>query len=144
MQITIQDRSLINTPFFWKRTISLLTLKYIFFSHFNIFFLLSHLFLYLLQLSFFPFFPFLSIEGWSLTAESLKFFNCIWPVNVFKFLICLTLATVLLSSKQIICIVWWGEILLFFCKLGSWRYVWLSLVIWKWFPSSRHAPNKVH
>ena len=44
----IQGRSLINTPFFWKRTISLLTLKYIFFSHFNIFFLLSHLFLYLL------------------------------------------------------------------------------------------------
>ena len=41
MQITIQGRSLINTLFFWKRTISLLTLKYIFFSHFNIFFFYS-------------------------------------------------------------------------------------------------------
>ena len=46
--ITIQGRSLINTLFFWKRTISLLTLKYIFFSHFNIFLSESHLFLYLL------------------------------------------------------------------------------------------------
>ena len=40
------------------------------------------------------FFHLLSIEGCSLRAESLKFFNRIQPVNVFKFLIILMLIIV--------------------------------------------------
>ena len=37
----------------------------------------------------------------------------------------------------------WSEILLLYCKLNSWKYVWLRLVVSKWFPSFWHASNNL-
>jgi len=81
--MAVLGRSPGNALFFWKGAIGLLT--HIFF-HFDVFFSWSRLFLYMFVV---VIFPFLSIEGCGLTAESSKVLTL-----YSQFLICFVLATV--------------------------------------------------
>ena len=46
--------------------------------------------------------------------------------------------------KLLIIIAWWDEILLLYCKLCSWKCMFDYLLVFsQWFPSFRHAPNRI-